>query len=342
MLSKVLSKFRVVFGVIFCAGFLFSVNVLAASTIAGFVYDKQRNPLPDIEVELLNDYYQMILRTKTDGSGRYQFDGLSDGRYTVRVYAFRYDLMDQEQPTEIITQTVRGGEGVSYVPLDFYLLPKKGGLMDSENAVVFAQEVPDAANKAYEQALKDFASKRTTEGIANLNQAVQLFPKYYMALHRIGRELYFQKRYDEAARFLIEAIKVNEKSAFTLYYLGNSFHFMGKEYNKAAVRSLTQAYVLAPASPQVLFALGRVERAGGNYADAEKHLLQAKKVSKENVPEIHKELAQLYADDMKRYSEAANELEQYLKSSRMNDSESAQTKKVIVSLRDKAKAQAGN
>lgn len=338
MLLRFLIKARSFLLFSFCVGAL-SLNVLAASTISGFVYDKQRNPLSDIEVELLNDYYQSVRRARTDGSGRYQFDGLSDGRYTVRVYAFRYDLVDQEIPQEIYTQNIRGGEGTGYFPVDFYLLPRKGGLADSEAAVVFAQEVPDGAKKAYEQAVKDLAAKRTEAGLTGLAKAVQLFPTYYMALHRAGRELYFQKRYEESARFLIEAAKVNPKSAYTFYYLGNCFHFMGKDYNKAAVKSLSQAFVLAPSSAQVLFSLGRVERAAGKFEEAEKRLLQAKKLSKESVPEIHKELAQLYADDMKKYAEAANELELYLKASKMSNAESVQTKKVIANLREKAKAQ---
>ncbi len=52
--------------------------------------------------------------------------------------------------------------------------------------------------------------------------------------------------------------------------------------------------VLAPSSTQVFFVLGKIERSGGKFNDAEKHLLQAKKLSKVAVPEIHKELAQLY------------------------------------------------
>lgn len=340
MLLKTLIPFRVVVGVVFCVGFSFSVNAFGASTISGFIYDKQRNPLPEIDVELLNDYYQSVRRTRTDGTGRYQFDGLSDGRYTVRVYAFRYDLMDQEQAQEIVTQNVRGGEGTGYFPLDFYLLPRKGGLADSEVAVVFFQEVPEAARKTYEKALKHFEAKRTNEGITTLYESIQLFPTYYMALHRLGRELYFRKLYAEAWPFLMEAAKVNDKSAYSLYYLGNCFYFLGKEYNKPAITALNQAYVLAPSSPQVLYALGRAERAGGKYEEAEKHLLQAKKVSKEGVPDIHRELAQLYADDLKKYNEAANELELYLKASKKSESESVKTRKVIASLREKAKAPA--
>ena len=315
----------------------------AASTISGTVYDKQRNTLVDIDVELLNDFYQSIDRARTDGSGRYHFTGLADGRYTIRVYAFRYDLMDQDIPLEVITSNVRGGEGTGFYQQDFYLSPKKGGLAESEIGVVFAQEVPSDAKNAYNRAVKSLQDKKVEEGIMALNEAVKLFPTYYVALHRMGKELTIMQKFTDAIPFLIKAAEVNPKSASTLYYLGYGLHSLGKEYNKSAIVALTNANVMAPASVQVLYVLGKAERAEGRYADAEKHLVHAKKLSRSPIPEIHKELAQLYADNLKKYKEAADELEMYLKSSKQGDATSDQTKKVIASLRDKAKSQpAGN
>jgi predicted Zn-dependent protease len=282
----------------------------------------------------------MVSRARTDGAGRYQFNGLRDGRYTVRVFAFRYDLQDQEQSVEIITQNIRGGEGTGFFPQDFYLLPKKGGLAEAEIGVVFAQEIPSNAQKVYDKAVKDLSNKRTNEGILGLNEAVQLFPDYYNALYRIGKELFIGRRYKEAIPFLIKAAQVNARSATTFYYLGYSLHNLGKEYDKAAITALNNAVLLAPSSTQVFFVLGKVERSFGKYPDAEKHLLQAKKLSKVAVPEIHKELAQLYADDLKKYKEAADELELYLKASKLEGSAAAETKKVVSGLREKAKAQA--
>jgi len=328
------------------SGFLFvmfaaSLNVFAVSTIAGTIYDKQRNALPEIEVELLDDYYRVIPggRTRTDGVGRYQFSNLSDGRYTVRVFAFRYDFQDQEIPIEVNTQNVRGGEGSGYFIQDFYLLPKKGGLRDAELSVVFAQEVPQDAKKLYDKGLDHLSNKRIKEGILELNEAVKVFPKYYLALHRLGRELFIMKKYQEAVLFFFKAAEVNPKSANSFYYLGLALSNLGKEYNKAAITSLNQSYFLAPSSIQVLYVLGKVERSEGRYEDAEKHLLQAKKLSKTSVPEIHKELAQLYGNDLKRYKEAADELELYLKASKASNEEEKKTKKTISELREKSKSQ---
>lgn len=327
---------------VFIAAFLFATNIFAASTISGGVYDKQRNPLTNVEVELLDDVYRQIGRTQTDGSGRYHFYGIRDGRYTIKVYAFRYDLQDQEYPVEVNTQNIRGGEGTGYFQQDFYLVPKKGSLAETELAVIFAQEVPSTARTAYDAAVKDFASKRYSDGIEGLNRAISIFPDYYLALHRMGKELFMTKRYQEAVPFFLRASDVNAKSATTFYYLGYSLLSMGKDYNKSALIALNNAFILAPGSTQVLYALGRAERAAGKFTDAEKHLLQAKKLSKVGIPEIHKELAQLYADDLKKYKEAADELEAYLKASKLEGSPGDQTRKVINSLREKAKSQVNN
>ena len=313
-----------------------SSEARAASTIAGTVYDKARTPLPYIEVELLNDYYQMTARMQTDGSGRYQFGGISDGRYTVRVLAFRYDLQDQEIPVEVVTQNIRGGQGSGYFQQDFYLSPRRGGLAESEIGVVFAQEVPEAARKSYELADKEFKSKNPAKGISALNDSLKVFPNYYLALHRMGKELFAAKRYVEAVPILIRAMEVNPKSATTLYYLGYSLHKLGKEYDKSAYAALSQAHTIAPASIQVLYALGVTERSMGKYEDAEKHLAHAKKLTKSPIPEIHKELAQLYADDLKKYKEAADELEAYMNAVKMEGPAAADTKKVIAGLRAKA------
>ncbi|HEY0430031.1 MAG TPA: carboxypeptidase regulatory-like domain-containing protein, partial [Pyrinomonadaceae bacterium] len=324
---------------VFRVSFLFLILLISqsafASNISGLVYDKQRNPLPDVDVEILDDLYRQMPngRTKTDGTGRYSFDGLSDGNYTVRVLPFRYDLVDQSQLVEIQTMTVRGqGIGNAYINLDFYLLPKKGGLKDTELSVIFVQDIPKEAKSAYDQAAQDFSKKRDEAAFANLKKALEIFPTYYQALYRYGMELYMRKQYLDSASAFMEAVKINQKSATSFYYLGSSLFNAGEKYHKAAITSLNQAYVLAPASPQVLYMLGKVERATGKFPEAEKHLLQAEKLSTGKVPEIHSELAQLYANDLKKYSEAADELELYMKASKLTDEDEKKIKSKISDL----------
>ncbi len=339
------------FSMILGFSFLFAILFFAAearaqissgggnSTIQGTIFDKQSNRLPDIDVELLDDFYRTKGRIKTDGAGTYIFNGLPNGRYTIKAYAFRYDLEDKEIPLEINTQNIRGGEGAGYFVQDFYLVPKKGGLRDSELSVVFAQEVPKAAQDIYDKAVKELSEKRTDEGVAGLYNAVKAFPDYYAALYRLGVELITKKQYQDAVPVFLKATQVNQKSGVSYYYLGLALSKLGKDYNKAALASVNRAALLAPASPQIFWLLGKIERAMGSFPDAEKHLLQAKKLSTSKNPDIHMELAQLYSNDLKKYKEAADELELYMKAIKLSEEEEKKMKKVIADLREKAKTQ---
>jgi len=333
----------------FIALFSLSNSASAANTIGGFVFDRARTPLPDIDVELLDEYYRVVNNGTTNGrqkttlSGRYEFSGLNDGNYTVRVMAFRYDLEDQSQYVEIKSiNSIPGQSGSSYNTLDFYLQAKKGGLRYSELGVIFAQDVPKAAEQAYKKALSEFGKKRMDEGFSGLQQALTLFPTYYLALMRYGEELYVRKQYTAATQIFMTAAEVNPKSALPYYNAGNSLHALGGKYLKNAKIALDEAVKLAPASTSVLLMLGTVERKLGMLMDAEKHLLKAKKLSPTKVPEIQKELAQLYGNDLKKYKEAADELEQYLKAAKLSEDDESKMKKQIADLRIKARTQAAN
>lgn len=319
--------------------FLLSVQVVHASTISGYVYAKgSRVALPDIDVELLNNDDQMRARAKTDGSGRYTFNGLPDGRYTVRVMAFRYDYEDQEALIEIVTISVRGqGIGNAFMTQDFYMSPKRGSLAETELGVVFVQEIPANAKKLYDAALSDLAKSRPDDGIQGLRAAISAFPNYYLAVYRLGMEMFSRKEYGESAQLFMKAASINEKSATSLYYVGFSLHNLGQEYNKGAIVALESALERAPNSVQVAYLLGKIERLEGNFANAEKHLLQAKKLSRAAVPEIHSELAQLYGNNLKKFDIAADELELYIKASKLSAEEEKKTRKIISDLRSKAK-----
>lgn len=337
---------------VFSVSFLFillllSQNTFAANTIEGSIYDKQRVALPDIDVELLDEFYRTIQRARTDGSGRYVFGGLANGMYTVKVYAFRYDYQDQEMIVEAVSQGISvsgtssgSSQGTGYFRQDFYLVPKKGGLRESELGVVFAQEIPKPAETAYKRGIDELAKKKTTEGMTSLMEAIQKFDKYYLAYSRLGQELYFAKKYVESFQYLRQAATINPKSAICYYYMGLSLNKLGKEYNKAAITSLKEASRLAPASNVVFYMLGKVEREDGRYADAETHLLQAKKLSAEKVAEIHNELYRLYSENLKKYNEAADELELFMKATKLSEEDQKKVKKSIADLREKAKMQA--
>lgn len=322
----------IAFNIFLCA------QTVSASSISGTIYDNRNNSLPDVDIELLDDLYRLITRTRTESTGRYEFGGIGDGRYTVRVLPFRYDFLDQSQLVEINTSTIRGaGQGNTLEIRDFYLQPRKGSLEEAEAKVVFAQSVPKEAEKVYKEALEDFSKKRRGEAVIKLQEAVKLFPDYFLALNRLGKEYVLQEKYGEAYQVLMKAVELNSKSPVSFYFLGYALYKLN--YNKAALIALNQAYILSPSSVSLLVTLGTVERLEKKYADSEKHLLQAKKLSRVIMPEIHFELARLYGENLKKYDEAADELEAFLKL-RPDAQDAVKIKELIKKFREKAKEKA--
>lgn len=304
--NKFINRFFLFLGILFLAQ-----SVFAANSISGTVYDFQNNSLADVDIELSNEIGAFLGYKRTDSSGRFAFPNLSDGRFTIRAMPFRYDYEEQIREVELYSPSIAVGGGSTFEEIEFKLSPRKGGLAYSEAKVVFAQEIPDAAKKSYEKGISAISKNKKDEAIIALKDAILVFPKYFLALQNLGR-IYFSKgEYGEAAKYLIRAADVNEKSPRTFYLLGYSLHLL--EYRKAAIVALKQAVLLSPASTEVLTALGTVERLDGNFNEAETYLKQAKKVSRNPNPEVYWQLAKLYGENLKKYDAALKELESLLK-----------------------------
>lgn len=314
--------------------------VALGNNISGMVFDHKRTPLSEIPVELLNDLSQSISRTRTDGGGRYSFTGMPAGRYQVRVIPSRYDYEEQTLEVEILNITMKGATSATTsndsVTQDFYLRPRRGTLgLNGSAVVVFAQSVPPTAQKAYERAIEELAGKKTADGIASLEEAVKNFPTYFLALNRLGFEKFVQEDYEKAADVLARAADVNPRNLGTLYLLAYSLHLSKK--NAAAIQVARYALASNQTVPRLSLLMGMILRVDGQYQEAEKHLLEAKKSDKENIADIHWQLALLYGNNLKRYGEAADELETFLKlQPKSRDAENI--KKLAKQFRSKATA----
>jgi tetratricopeptide (TPR) repeat protein len=104
----------------------------------------------------------------------------------------------------------------------------------------------------------------------------------------------------------------------------------------AAIENLQRATQIYNDSINAHLWLGIALHRSGKLSQAETALTQANKLSKNESPEVHWQLARLYSDQ-KRYNEAANELELFLKNS-PNSTETEKVKQTIIQLRQKAAA----
>jgi tetratricopeptide (TPR) repeat protein len=282
------------------------------STITGYVFDPERRPLSQIPVELMNDVNSVIQRTRTNGAGRFFFSGLSGGRFTIRVLPLGTNLEEQTQEVELVTFGGLGRHTPDNIHKDIYLSVRRNDNgAPSVTGTVFAQEVPEDARKSYEKAVSALDDKKLDEGIAGLEGALKIFPTYYMALERLGTVYIAQQKYENAADIFARAVAVNDRSFNGWYGLSYANYSMKK--SNAAIEAAQKAVALNANSVEAQMFLGITQRQAALYESAEKSLLQAKKLAKGKSPDVSWNLALLYAHNMKRYKEAADELELFLK-----------------------------
>lgn len=326
------SKFRPVYLFFLFLLLLFPICVAAQgrSSITGFVYGPQRERLADIRVELETDLGSMIGYTKTDGSGRFVFRGVGFGRFSVRVMPTNTDLANQSQEIEVGSLGARGQLVPDNVQLDFYLRPRNTPQKVS-TGVVIAQEVPEEAKRIYGEAISDIDKSRTPEGIEQLKKAIEIFPDYYLALQRLGEEYSKQGKWDDAYPAFKKAVAVSPRSFPALHGLAYSAYYL-KKYDEA-VDAANRAIVENKNIASTYFVLGVAQRSLKKYDDAEKSLLTAKKYDKGQTPDISWHLALLYTHNLKKYQQAADELELYLKES-PTAANANDVRKVIARLRE--------
>jgi Tfp pilus assembly protein PilF len=309
------------------------------NAIDGVITDTSHRPLNRIRVELLNDVEMSVTQTYTDPAGRYSFRNLSQGTFIVRAHT---DGIHQGESIRVSLYQSRSGGGGHNEQLDIALKTRdeaKGAAIPSNAGVAFAQDVPDAARKVYERAVKQLEnSKQTEQGIASLKEAISIFPDYHLALERLGVENIKLRRYEEARGVLIKAMEVNPNGASCLYALGVA-QFNLRQFSES-VESLNRSLLLAPDSPNealTRFYLGLALSKAGKDADAEPHLKKSYEIGGNAIPaDVHMHLAQFYSNN-KRYKDAAEELELFLK--RTPDARDAEKiKNLIKQLRAKAKS----
>jgi len=319
------------------------VTVLAASfpqnrnAINGLITDTSNRPLTRIRVELLDDVEMSIMQTYTDTTGHYSFKGLSTGTFIVKAH---FDGIHQEQSVRVSLFAVRAGGGAHYEQLDIVLKTineAKGNPIPHNSDTAFAQEAPENARKAYELAVKQLENnKQAAQGIDLLKEAVKLFPTYFLALERLGVEYVKLQQFEPAHETLTKAIEVNPNGASCRYALGVSQFYLQKL--PEAIESLRRALQLAPDSPNAALAhfyLGLAYLNSGKAGDAEPHLKKAYQLGGNSIPpDVHMHLAKYYSDN-KRYKEAADELELFLKLA-PDARDAEKIKALIKQLRSKA------
>lgn len=303
------------------------------NSITGFIFTESRVPLSDVYVELLDDFYVTIIRTRTNGSGIYSFRNLPNGRYNIKVLAYTGDYEEQTRSVSLVGVSPIPGNGSVNEQIDFYLKVKKN-LNEGPLAapgVIFIQAVPDNAKKLYEGGVENLRNKQENEGFDNLKKALELFPDYYLALDRLGTEYVIRGYYTPAFVLLTKSLEVNPRSFSSSFGLGLALYRLG-QFDKAT-ENLKRATEIYNKSAKAYLWLGISLHQNKKLSDAETAMVQANKLSKGESAEVHWQLARIYKDQ-KRFRESADELELFLKyNSEAKDTE--KIKQMVITLRQK-------
>jgi tetratricopeptide (TPR) repeat protein len=203
------------------------------------------------------------------------------------------------------------GFGAAFEELDFILVSKdKSGNM-TRPGVVFVQEVPEPARKQFQKAteLLEKQNKRQ-EAFVALKSAIDLFPQYFDALELLGTEQVKDREYEAAIPSLTKALEVNSRSFASSFALGVA------QYNlkqvQPAIESFRRAVLLNERSINANLWLGIALRQTTRPDEAEAYLKRADVLADSKLPDAHWQLALLF-NQLKRYKEAADELEIFLK-----------------------------
>lgn len=350
---------------------IFGNNLAAVqgrSSIYGSVYGEGHRPVADVYVELLDDVNSTVRQIKTDMSGRFQFSGLVDGRYMIKIRPGNTGY--QEHTQQVIISAISSvrvndrSSGADNQHIDIGLKLDERytlGPFAGAPSVIFVQDVPPAAKQLYDQGLAFMREKKQAQALASLRQAIEVFPDYYHALDRLGAEYAIlgdpatpvesaalaskastgsaakdepsKEEYLQAGLLLLaKATQINSRSYSSMFGLGWSQFNLGRFAD--ASESFGKAANIYNKSANAFLWQGKAYRRNKKADKAEEALKQADRLSNGKNAEIHWELAGLY-NDQKRYTEAADHMELYLKS--VPKGEAEKIKELIRKLREKAK-----
>jgi tetratricopeptide (TPR) repeat protein len=317
-----------------------SSSIQARNIISGTVFGESHRPVADVHVELLDDFNATLRRAKTDGSGRFVFGGLVDGRFRIKILPYGTDYLEQLQEVVLTSVSSIPGSGSDRQNIDIYLKldarinrsPFAAG-----TGVIFAQEVPVEARRLYEAGLRYLREKKEKEGFESLRKAIETFPTFYLALDRLGGEYAARgntdRSYLEAGFVLLtKAVEVNPRGFSSQFGLGWTQYQLG--LIDQAIESLKNATTIYGRSADAFLWLGKALKRRGTLDQAEVAFKRADELTKGKVSQVHWDLATLYRDQ-KRYKEAADELELFLKTEpKAVDAEKIRA--LIKQLREKA------
>ena len=292
-------------------------------TIRGKVQNTSGAHVAHVTVSLESGTGAVVGQTVTNSEGDFFFSGLGNTSYVITISAPDYNPASEHVD---FVRTATANDPGETRTVEVTLTPK--GSRPARAGLKFAQNVPQAALDAFEQATKLLGSGHAHEAQAALETAIKLFPDYFDARFVLAGELTKQGKLDEAIKQLNEAQRINPRDDRVWYAFGMALQQQGK--HAIAARVFAQAAELNPGEPQYALlaqATALIDQAATiNPAQSQKNsdertfalttaeqaLARAEQLSGRKIPEVHLQRARLF-EKRGDPSAAAGELEKYLR-----------------------------
>jgi tetratricopeptide (TPR) repeat protein len=277
--------------------------------VEGVVYGPNTRPVGGVAVFLEDQTRARIGQSITDSDGQYRFSRVVAGVYYIVVKPNDKQFQSMTHRLELIN-TARLGSNSSKERVDLTLAP----LTRSNEAlpgIFFAQDVPPAAVAEYDRATASLGKKDNQLAITQLNEALRIFPDYFMAAQQLGLLHVENEHYRQAIAPLVKAIEINPNAGPAYLALGIASLRLGRA--DLALDALERARRLDQKSFRVHFFLGLAQLELNHLAEAERSLKESYNIGgagKAASARLH--LASIYSKQGKTL-EAISELESYLR-----------------------------
>ena len=306
--------------------FTFSCTALAQIQAGNIIRGKVRNSsgasMAHIRVDLEAGNGPLIQQTVTNSEGDFYFSNLSDTSFAIVVSAPDYEPVTER--VDFFRQAANAPGETRMVEIT--LVPKSGP-RPPRPGLNFVQNIPRAAQAAYESALRFSKQGKREQAIAALQEAIKIFPDYFNAHFLLGSEFMRVGKHAEAITQLDEARRINPKDDRVYELFG--LDLMQERKYAVAAAVFAEAARLNPLDPQyhLMRGMALIEQASIINAsqskqaendrattlhDAEMSLKQAYELSGKKLSDAHLQLARVYEKTGQR-DRAANELQQYLR-----------------------------
>jgi tetratricopeptide (TPR) repeat protein len=149
--------------------------------------------------------------------------------------------------------------------------------------LLLALQLAVGPEQHYESAKQDFAERKFSEAVSEVNAALHESPYMVPALVLKARLAQFAHRPDVAKSCLITAITADPASEEAQFFLGVFFY--NQNDFKLAISPLQKAQTLSPKSPLPVFYLAMTQEALGDSTKASELYQQAESLSPEKSPQ---------------------------------------------------------